>query len=52
MLLQNVAYMDAYTYTMWEHFDVFRSKRRFWRHKYSEYQKLISLIKRYVTFGN
>ena len=42
MLSQNVGYIDAYT--MWELFDDFRSKRRFWRHEYLEYRKLISSI--------
>ena len=43
MLLQNVPYIDAYT--MWELSEDFRSKRRFRRHKNSEYRKLVSPIK-------
>ncbi len=40
MLLQNVAYIDAYT--MWELFNDFWSKQRFWRHEYSDIEKLSS----------
>jgi hypothetical protein len=46
MLSRNVVYMDAYT--TWELSDKFWSNRRFQRHQYSENQKLISPIKRYL----
>ena len=45
ILSQNVAFIDAFT--TWELFCNIRSKGRFQRHKYSEYQKLVSPIKRY-----
>jgi hypothetical protein len=45
MLLRNVSYIDAYT-TL-ELFNDFCGKRKFQRHEYPQYRKLIYPIKRY-----
>ena len=48
MLLRNVSYIDAYT-TL-ELYNNFCGKRKFQRHEYPLYQKLVSPIKRYYKW--